>query len=219
MSRFNYYAQKMDRIARAAFEEYKRAAEKQKRADEHRKLFPQRHGIIPADYAAASTRAQADYLEAVNDVEIVRRKMTEGEYAQQIEELRRTLADDVAVAYSINPRQVDSNALELLKSGIMDTKEYKTMLTDALRSGNITMARLVGKYAGEAAEALAKDGLGGNDANRAALRAIEVESRQHAGGPYLEAFDMLRTTFDRCTNNPYMIDAWGELTQATVENF
>lgn len=47
----------------------------------------------------------------------------------------------------MNPADIDSNALELLKSGIMNVADYSAMLDRY--SGNSTMLRLIGKYADE----------------------------------------------------------------------
>jgi hypothetical protein len=91
MSEFNNYARKMDEIARAAFDEYSKAADRERRAEDARRQYPQRQGVVSADYAATSARAQADYLEAVQGREAVRRKMDEGDTDSRLKPCVRNL--------------------------------------------------------------------------------------------------------------------------------
>lgn len=59
----------------------------------------------------------------------------------------------------------------------------------------------------------------GGDAITRELRGIAIGGRQNTGGEYLKAFDFMSGLFDRCIENPLMIDAWGELTAETVSRF
>ena len=218
MSKFNEYARKLDAIAKAAFKESKDAAAALERAEDAKRRNPMRSGAVTADYAATSARAQADYLDAVQKQKEVTEKMADGEYRQQIKKLRGELAAAVNSAYQVKPDQIDTNALELLKSGIMKPDEYATMLNNAAASGNATMARLVGKYAENAAAAIAEnDGL--YDPNATALRQVSYQAKAYNGEQWLKAFDMMVDVYDRATRNPYMIDQWDSLTGETVETF
>ena len=218
MSKFNPYARKLDEIAQQAFKEYTEAAARLRTAENDRRAYPAR-GALSADHAARAARAEADFAEATAELDRVRRSMAEGEYRQKIKELRTALAAELTDAYSADPAQIDTKALELLKSGIMDATDYNKMLRTALAAENYTMARLVGKYADNAAAARESDVMHGNDRTAQELRAIAIESRKHTGSNYLEAFDFMADTFNRCTDNPPMIESWGELTAQTVERF
>lgn len=216
---FSKHANRVDETATKAFEKYTKALERQAEAESRKKQFPPRFGAVSPEYAAASARAQADALEATQEVEKVRREMVEGEYAHQMKQQRAELAEAVKAAYSVNPNDIDPKALELLKSGIMGAAEYETMMRKAVEDGNITMARLCGKFAGEAADARENDVLFGSDAEARALRAIEAESKQYDGRHIVDALDALITTFSMCANNPHMIPSWSELTGPILQSF
>ena len=59
MSKFNSYARKVNDIATAAFEEYRKTEQAYKKAEEQARKYPQRMGMVDAQYAAKSARAQA----------------------------------------------------------------------------------------------------------------------------------------------------------------
>ena len=220
MSQFNKYARKMDEIAREAFKEYRAAVEREQRAEDARRQYPQRGGAVSAEYEVNSARAQADYLDAVQAREAVRRKMEEGEYRQRINALRKELAADVGEAFRADPAQIDSATLELLKSGICTPDEYGAMLKKAAEAGNVTMCRLIGKYA-ETAAAAAVEAAGGiyDDPTAIALRAVGFQSQGYNGKQWLEAFDYMADCYNRACRNPGMIDAWAELTADCIERF
>lgn len=216
MSRFNGYARKADEIAKAAFEEYRKAEAGYKKAEAAAKQYPPRHGMVDAQYAAKSARAQADFLEAKQAYATAQRVFAES--GRQFDGLRKELAAEIESAYSVDPAQLDNNTLELLKSGILTGSEYAKLLNAAQAAGNPTMVRLVGKYAQDAADAAAAK-YGQSDRAAAELRAIAYQSKTNTGSAHLEAFDYLADVYRRCTNNPGMIDHWDELTAQAVQNF
>ena len=105
-----------------------------------------------------------------------------------------------------------------MKSGIMNAGEYSKLLEQAKAANNPTMVRMIGKYAADAAKARGESH-GMNDREAQALRMAEYNSRTYTGGDRLQAFDNMVELYHRCTNNPGMIDHWGEFTAETVENF
>jgi hypothetical protein len=216
MSKFNSYAKKLNEQAKAAFEEYRKAEAAYKKAEEQAKAYPQRNGFVDAQYAAKSARAQADYIEAKQAYETARRVFRNSD--TQFNGMRKELAAAIEDAYSADPAQLDSNALELTKSGIMSASEYAKLLEQAKAANNPTMVRMIGKYAGEAAKAR-EESHGQNDNEVQALRVVGHNSRSYTGGDRLEAFDNMVSLYHRCTNNPAMIDHWDEFTAETVENF
>lgn len=211
MSEFNKYARKLDEIAREAFKESKSAADRMERAQAARNQHMD-------DVAAA--RAKAEYMEAEQAVREARRKMDEGVYRQQINATRKELAAAVDEAFRVNPEQIDSATLELLKSGICTPDEYAALLNKAANNGNVTMCRLIGKYADDAATA-AQEAAGGymGDPTASALRVVAYQSRNYNGKQWLDAFDHMTDVYNRACRNPSMIDAWDGLTAETVEQF
>lgn len=216
MSKFNSYAKKLDEQARAAFKAYRDAEAAYKKAEQKAREYPQRNGMVNADYAAKSARAQADFLEAKQAYETARRTFRESD--TQFNAMRRELAAAIDDAYSADPAQLDTATLELLKSGILTGSEYAKLLEQAKAASNPTMVRMIGRYAGEAAKARGESH-GMNDREATALRMAEYNSRSYTGGDRLQAFDNMVELYHRCTNNPAMIDHWDRFTAETVENF
>lgn len=216
MSKFNSYAKKLDEQARTAFKAYRDAEAAYKKAEQKAREYPQRNGMVNADYAAKSARAQADFLEAKQAYETARRTFRESD--TQFNAMRRELAAAIDDAYSADPAQLDTATLELLKSGILTGSEYAKLLEQAKAASNPTMVRMIGRYAGEAAKARGESH-GMNDREATALRMAEYNSRSYTGGDRLQAFDNMVELYHRCTNNPAMIDHWDEFTAETVENF
>lgn len=216
MSKFNYIARKVDEIAREAFSEYVAAAERLKAAEAKKKEYPQRRGLVDAAYMAKSTRAEADVLEAKEAIKAAKKRLES--HADDLAALRRELAAQLDDAYSVDPAQLDGATLELLKSGILTANEYSKLLHEAQEKGNVTMIRLIGKYAADAADELTAK-YGQSDSTARALRLVSHESRKNSSSEYLKAFDYVADVYNRAVNNPGMIDHWEQLTAETVENF
>lgn len=217
MSKFNTYAKRLDTIAKEAFKEYREKEAAYKKAEQRAKEYPQRGGAVNAEYAAKAARAQADLYEARAAFEAARRTFLEKPGAS-IKAVRSELVAAVNDAFSVDPKQLDGNTLELLKSGIMDSGEYAKLLSEAAAAGNATMVRLIGKYANDAAAEVA-DKYGMNDRRAAELRAVSYQSRAYTGSVYVDNYDVITDIFNRCTNNPALIDKWDDLTREMVENF
>lgn len=216
MSKFNSYARELDKIAKAAFVEYRNADAIYQKARQQAEKYPQRTGWTDPDYAAKSARAQADFIEAK---ETFRRAQTAfSDRKKEIATIRNQLATAIDDEYSADPEKLDTATLELLKSGTLRCAEYRKLMNKALEADNHTMVRLIGHYADTAAtEAVKRNG----DTDRTAqeLRTIASEGKHHDGGEYLQAFDSMVTVFDRTTHNDALIDRWDSLTAQVVENF
>lgn len=214
MSKFNDYAVKVNTIAKQAFEKFRKAEAAYKRAEDQQRKYPQRQGIVDAEYAAQSARAYADFMQAKADIK--RAKEEFSAHNVEIAALRRQLVADLDAHYAADPAALDSNALELLKSGVLKPSEYARMMEQAQSSGNHTMARMVGKFAADAAASLGKQ-YGENDKRVMELRAISYRAGENNGANTLAAFDLMANVFQRATNNPYMIDSWDSLTGEVAE--
>lgn len=216
MSRFSTYAKRADEIAKAAFKDYKVAETRYHQAEEKMKEYPQRFGVVNAEYAVKSTRAQADYLEAKDMLKTAKR-VFEG-HKSELATIRKELIAEINDVYSADPAQVDGKTLELLKSGIMNSSEYIKLLNEAQSNGNHTMARLIGKYAEDAIAAVSEK-YGQNDKRVQELRYVAYQGNVNSGGEYLKAYDFIVDVYNRAVNNPGMIEHWDELTGQTIANF
>lgn len=216
MSKFSTYVKRVDGMAKDLFKEYAEAKEALERAEAKHKEYPQRDRIANADYAAKAARCYADFVEATDRLAVVKRRMVMS--IDKVEAIRRELADAIENDCSIDPEQLDLKTLELLKSGILRSAEFASLMRDAQEAGNITMQRLIGKFAGDAAEEVsAKFGQG--DAVAKQLRAVAHQGDASNGRQQLDAFNALYDTYKRTMNNPGMIAHWDRLTADTIENF
>ena len=216
MSKFNSYARKLDEQAKAAFKEYREAEAAYKAADKERSRYPQKAGWVTAEYAAKSARAQADFLEARQAFETARRKFRDSDI--QFTGMRKELEAAIADAYTTDPAHLDANTMELLKSGIMTSRDYDKLMRQAMADSNPTMVRMIGRYANNAAKARA-DEYGMNDHEAQALRTTAYNSKSYTGDDRLEAFDTMVNVYHRCTKNPGLIDKWDSLLGETIEAF
>lgn len=214
MSKFQKYATEVNNVAQNAFKRYRDAATTLEWAERTKNATPRKSGagvITSTEYDAKAAKAEAVFLEAQQDV----KKAQSGILAavEQLAPLRAELAADLEAAYSVDPSQVDGNALELLKSGIMRPHEYERLYDEAAKGGNVTMARLIGRYADSAAGEL------GTSPEGAKLRVLADRAKSLNGSDRLAAFDHLVDVMKRCGNNPGMIDHWEALTSNTINAF
>ena len=215
MSKFRSYADRVNKIAQESFEAYTAAEAALKNAEAKAKKYPQRHGAVDYEYAAKSARAQADLMEAREAVHRAQGQMVARN--SEIAAIRRELAAALDAEYAADPTQIDANTITLLQSGILSATEYARMLHNAQESGNLTMGRIIGKYAGDFAKQL--EGQFGQEQKASELRAIALESGINDASSKLDAFDVMAEAFQRTSNNTSMIGCWEELTAPVVELF
>lgn len=216
LSKFNDYARKVDKIAQAIFAEYTEAENALKEAEAQARKYPKPRGAVDYEYAAKAARAQADLMEARNKLKKVQERMAS--HNSDIAAIRKELAAALDAEYSADPSALDSNTLELLKSGILRDSEYVRLMNSAAEAGNTTMMRIIGKYAADAEEEVSKK-YGKGDQRAMNLRAVAYHSNTDAVGDKLGEFDVLAGAFQRTTNNTAMIGFWGKLTGSIIENF
>ena len=212
MSKFNSYARKVNEIANAAFAEYREKEAAVKSAESRYNAYPRRNGADPA-YMAKSARAEADLAEARNAFDQMRRHLFDDK-RREIAAVRAELEKAVFDTFAADPKSVDSNTLALMNSGIMTADEYSRLIDSAIASGNYTMTRLLAKSAADMAEKTTGDA----DVSRS-YRLVSHKGKGANGHEYMEAFDFLASTFNRCERNFALAGKWGELTADVVENF
>jgi len=221
MSKFNHYAVQLDDIVKVALKEYTDAVERLKKAEAGKRDHPRpTSDLADASHVAAAARAEAEYAEASKALHDAKVKM-QGTYREQIKQTRRELEAEVTKAYMADPAKVDTVALELLKSGILGPGEYVHMWNEAVKTENHTMARLIGKYAGEAAAARAEKH-GTTDPDAAQMRQVENAARQYDGRERMAAFDHMVDLYERACREPEALanlPRWEKFTAGTVEAF
>lgn len=211
MSKFNGYAKRMNEIANATFAEYREKSDAVKAAESRYNAYPRRSGADPS-YMAKSARAEADLAEARAQFEHCRRHLFEGRQ-RDVAVIRAELVEALNKEYAADPSKVDMQTLELLRSGIMSADEYSRLIDAAASNGNHTMVRLIAKNAADMAEKA-------TDADVArSYRLVSHRGKGNDGNEYLQAFDFLADTFNRCERNFALSTKWDELTAPVVESF
>lgn len=211
MSKFNNYARKLNEIANATFEEYRRAEAAVKSAESRYNAFPRRNGADPA-YMAKSARAEADLCEARNAFDQMRRHLFDDK-RKEIAVVREELEKAVFDAFAADPKAVDMNTLALMNSGILTAAEYNRLIDASTAAGNHTMVRLLAQSAKDRADKV-------NDSDTAReYRLVAQKGKGANGREFLEAFDYMGDVFNRCERNFSLAGKWDELTADVVENF
>lgn len=212
MSKFNGYARKVNEIANAAFAEYREKEAAVKSAESRCNAYPRRNNADPA-YMAKSARAEADLAEARNAFEQVRRHLFDDK-RREINAIRAELEKALGDEYAADPSKVDMNTLALMNSGILTAAEYNRLIDASTAAGNHTMTRLLAKSAADMAEKTTGDA----DVSRS-YRLASHKGKGMDGREYLQAFDFLADTFNRCERNFALTTKWDELTSPVVESF
>lgn len=211
MSRFNSYAKRMNEIANATFEEYRRAEAAVKSAESRYNAYPRRNNADPA-YMAKSARAEADLAEARNAFDQMRRHLFDDK-RREIAAVRAELEKAVFDAFAADPKSVDMNILALMNSGILTAAEYNRLIDASTAAGNHTMVRLLAQSAKDRADKV-------NDSDTAReYRLVAQKGKGANGREFLEAFDYMGDVFNRCERNFSLAGKWDELTADVVENF
>lgn len=144
MSKYNEYAKRLDKVFRDVVREYNDLVlsvdAAQRTVDSYADA---RDGMGIAKKSAAITMLNATKEEVHRNSQ----KLFE-QFYRDVDGLTMELKAAAANEYAVNPTDVDANAMELLKSGIMTGADYAAMVERF--SNNSTMLRLIGKYADEA---------------------------------------------------------------------
>ena len=211
MSKFNNYAKRMNEIANATFEEYRRAEAAVKSAESRCNAYPRRNGADPA-YMAKSARAEADLCEARNAFDQMRRHLFDDK-RREIAAVRAELETALGNEYAADPSKVDMNTLALMNSGILTAAEYNRLIDASTAAGNHTMVRLLAQSAKDRADKV-------NDSDTAReYRLVAQKGKGANGREFLEAFDYMGDVFNRCERNFSLAGKWDELTAPVVESF
>lgn len=214
MSKYNSYARNLDAAFRAARDEYT---------------------AVYNELAKAKENASAAGLDAVKK-QIATLQLQEAENKMRTEtariwaafdakaaELRSALEKEVQTSNLADPSAIDSNAVELMKTGVLTVDDYFG-IADRY-DGNPTMLKLIGHYAKEAADST------DNRKDRVALTVLAQDCAKGTGKT-LKAWDSMMTAANYCSGRGgsgnrrptpgvtlSMGEWWEQLAGEIVENF
>lgn len=211
------FGERMNMIVQDAYEQYKKAESEFLEAKKNADAFPFKNNM-DADYYQKYSTAQHAYMVARNEKAEMERMLRE-DTVKRIENLREELVEVIESETAVKPEQIDGNMMELLKSGILTSKDYARMLEQCKSKNNGTMARLICKYASEAAEERQrKHGTSDNEAFE--LYRIGESTEEFDGSENLRLFDEVASGYRyHYSRNltPDMWATWDELNAETLE--
>ena len=180
-TKYNHFAKDLDIAFKAARDEYAaayNAVEQTRKAmqDAGQDALKRQIATLQLQEAEKKMRQETGRIWSVFDAKAA--------------ELRSALEKEVQASKCVDPTAVDAAGVELMKSGILTADDYYSLAEKY--DGNVTMLRLLSKYAADAA----------TDAdNRKDRAALTVLSRECANGTgkTLKAWDDLMTTVNYCS--------------------
>lgn len=150
MRQYNKYAQRLDTAFKTAREEYMEAWNQLQAAQKaNTDAQAWRAETYRGENDLRRQRAKAELLEAEHTFKATESRVW-AEFDRQKEAIRRDLESDVRASSTVDPDAIDTNALELLKSGILTADDIFSMVNKY--DSNLTMLRLISKTAKELAD-------------------------------------------------------------------
>lgn len=214
MSKYNSYARNLDAAFRAARDEYTAVYNELTKAKENASAA----GLDAVKKQIATLQLQ----EAENKMRTEPARIWAA-FDAKAAELRSALEKEVQTSNLADPSAIDSNAVELMKTGVLTVDDYFGF-ADRF-SENPTMLKMVGYYAKEAADST------DDRKDRVALTVLAQDCAKGAG-PTLKAWDNMMTVANYCSGRGYsgnrritpgvtlsMGEKWEQLSGEIVENF
>ena len=211
MSRLNTFVQQLNDVAHASFKQINEAEKAYKAAESKRNATPYKKGL-GYEYEAKAARAEANYREEKENYDKLLRRLPDQARAE-VAKIRNALEKEVTDFYAADPKAIDANTMELLKSGILKPAEYDRLFEVANQSNNATMCRLIAQAAEKAVESAKSE-----DDERQ-LRLVASRGRGLDGRHYMQTFDDMADLLDSRLRQPYLIKTWGTLTAEVLEKF
>ena len=214
MSEFNHFAKDLDTAFRAARDEYTAVYNELTKAKENASAA----GLDAVKKQIATLQLQ----EAENSLrKEAARNWTE--FDAKAADLRRALEKEVQTSNLADPSAIDSNAVELMKTGVLTVDDYFGFADRY--DGNPTMLKLIGHYAKEAADST------DDRKDRVALTVLAQDCAKGTGKT-LKAWDSMMTAANYCSGRGgsgnrrptpgvtlSMGEWWEQLSGEIVENF
>lgn len=214
MSEFNHFAKELDAAFRTARSEYAAVYDELTKAKENASAA----GLDAVKKQIATLQLQ----EAENKM----RTETERIWAAfdaKAAELRSALEKEVQISNLADPSAIDSNAVELMKTGVLTVDDYFGFADRY--SENVTMLKLIGHYAKEAADST------DDRKDRVALTVLAQDCAKGTGKT-LKAWDSMMTAANYCSGRGgngsrrttpgvtlSMGEWWEQLSGEIIENF
>ncbi len=150
MRQYNKYAQRLDTAFKTAREKYMEAWNQLQAAQKaNTDAQAGRAETYRGENDLRRQRAKAALLEAEHTFRAAESRVW-AEFDRQKEAIRRDLESEVWASSTVDPDAIDTNALELLKSGILTADDIFSMVNKY--DNNLTMLRLISKTAKELAD-------------------------------------------------------------------
>ena len=214
MSEFNHFAKDLDAAFKAARDEYAAAYN----AVEQARKAMQDAGPDALKRQIATLQLQ----EAENKMRTEPARIWAA-FDAKAADLRRALEKEVQASKCVDPTAVDSAGVELMKSGILTADDYYSLAEKY--DGNVTMLRLLSKYAADAATDA------DNRKDRVALTVLSQDCAKGTG-KILKEWDNMMTVANYCSGRGgsgnrrptpgvtlSMGEWWEQLSGEIVENF
>lgn len=221
MTKYNQYAKKLDTAFKAARDElltaWNRLQDAQK-ANADAQAW--RAETYRGENDLRRLRAKAALLEAEHTFRATESRVW-AEFDRQKAGIRADLERDVRASSTVDPDAIDTNALALLKSGILTADDIFSMVDKY--DSNITMLRLISKHAKELA-----DDKDADPNTRGALYAL-CNRIGNGKNSTIRSFDDLCQITDYCSGRASgrydsnhavtMSEKWEELSAPVIEGF
>lgn len=214
MSKYNSYARNLDAAFRAARDEYTAVYNELTKAKENASAA----GLDAVKKQIATLQLQ----EAENKMRTETARIWAA-FDAKAAELRSALEKEVQTSNLADPSAIDSNAVELMKTGVLSVDDYFGFADRY--DGNPTMLKLIGHYAKEAADST------DDRKDRVALTVLAQDCAKGTGKT-LKAWDSMMTAANYCSGRGYsgnrritpgvtlsMGEKWEQLSGEIVENF
>lgn len=213
-TKYNSYAQRLDSVFKAARDEYAaayNAVEQTRKAmqDAGQDALKRQIATLQLQEAEKKMRQEAARIWT--------------EFDAKAAELRSALEKEVQTSNLADPSAIDSNAVELMKTGVLTVDDYFGFADRY--DGNPTMLKLIGHYAKEAADSA------DDRKDRVALTVLAQDCAKGTGKT-LKAWDDLMTTVNYCSGRggngsrrqtpgvvAHMGEWWDQLSGEIIENF
>ena len=206
MGNFSEFVERADALADETFTEYTVTKRRLEAAERKKAETPVKSGLVSAEYAVRAAKAEANYLEAKEKFETVKRGLPEK--SRQMQAIREDFVAAVGSRFAADPAKLDKTTLDLMNSGILKPSEFERLMANAEKDENYTMIRLIAAKAAEVADkAPTREG-------EATLKAVAMRGRNADGADYIRAFDAgVVGLFSRCLRNPALYSSWDKLMQ------
>lgn len=214
MSKYNSYARNLDAAFRAARDEYTAVYNELTKAKEN------------ASAAGLDAVKKQIAMLQLQEAEKKMRQETEriwSVFNAKAAELRSALEKEVQTSNLADPSAIDSNAVELMKTGVLTVDDYFNFADKY--SENATMLKLIGYYAKEAADST------DDRKDRVALTVLAQDCAKGTGKT-LKAWDSMMTAANYCSGRGgsgnrrptpgvtlSMGEWWEQLSGEIIENF